>query len=741
MNTLIKINTKLHLPAVLLLTIPAFPQVATVSVTTGILGRPIPRDFLGLSIELQNVKGRAFGTPSQPNTGFFQMIQNLGPGTFRLGGNSQDESCWLSAAATPNPAGCFTVLTPEDFQSYNVASSATGWKLIFGVNLGQNSPAWALQEIQQGLLPNVSPSQILALEIGNEPDHFPSRPFRGTASPNIRPRGYTYRNHIAEYLSYTNMFRSDPVAAALPFAGPSYAGDLGGGYTGWRDRYLGAFLDSVGRPNVSLAVAHVYFAARDTYPGNTITIPDLLSQRLSDTWNSAFAAALSVTAPRGVDLQIDEINSANNGGVPGVSDTMASALWGLSTMFDFASLGIRRINFHTGRSAAYNPIQIDVPSPGVYVNTARPLYYAMQLFSNAEGQTFLSTAIETSANIKAYAVAQCSGCPVSVFVVNKDMVASGPVTIKLSSEMGVASLLTLKAPALTSLGNEVLYGGQQINPATGFFNGPVVTTEVFPLGLGIYSFNLDPASAAMLTIQPSTTSPAAVRSTNNGASYISSITPGSIASIFGSNLSLGTIYNADFPLPFLMGGTTLQMAGVTVPQFFASPSQINFQVPWEASGSSEILVKVGSANAISANVSVVPFAPAIFAAGQSGTGQGAILVSGTSMLAGPPSEKATPVRPGEFISIYCTGLGPVTNQPRTGSPSPYSPLAMTTTQPVVAIGNIGAEVAFSGLAPGFVGLYQVNARIPPNVSSSDNVPVAISIGGVTSNTVTIAVRR
>ena len=91
------------------------------------------------------------------------------------------------------------------------------------------------------------------------------------------------------------------------------------------------------------------------------------------------------------------------------------------------------------------------------------------------------------------------------------------------------------------------------------------------------------------------------------------------------------------------------------------------------------------------------------------------------------------------MQIYGTGLGPVTNQPASGDPAPSDPLSETVMTPTVTIGGVSATVNFSGLAPGFVGLYQVNATVPDNVPTGDAVPVVLNIGGAASNTVTIAV--
>ena len=90
--------------------------------------------------------------------------------------------------------------------------------------------------------------------------------------------------------------------------------------------------------------------------------------------------------------------------------------------------------------------------------------------------------------------------------------------------------------------------------------------------------------------------------------------------------------------------------------------------------------------------------------------------------------------------MFCTGLGEVTNRPAGGAPAPSNPLSITTTTPKVTIGGVPAPVTFSGLAPGFVGLYQVNAQVPENAATGDAVPLILTIGGATSNTVTVAVR-
>ena len=104
-------------------------------------------------------------------------------------------------------------------------------------------------------------------------------------------------------------------------------------------------------------------------------------------------------------------------------------------------------------------------------------------------------------------------------------------------------------------------------------------------------------------------------------------------------------------------------------------------------------------------VNLSSFAPAIFSQNSEGSGQGAIFDTSYQLV-----DVSNPATAGvTHLQIYCTGLGPVSNQPASGYPASSSQLAETPTTPMVSIGNVPARVLFSGLAPGYVGLYQVNA--------------------------------
>jgi uncharacterized protein (TIGR03437 family) len=236
----------------------------------------------------------------------------------------------------------------------------------------------------------------------------------------------------------------------------------------------------------------------------------------------------------------------------------------------------------------------------------------------------------------------------------------------------------------------------------------------------------------------------------NGASFAAGqpLSPGSIFSLFGRELSASSTGVAanSVPLPRDLGETRVTIAGLRVPLFYSRDGQVNGQVPFElAPGTTtQVVATAQAALAAPEPITMAAVQPGIFTVDSSGQGQGAILIANQGdTLAAPAGSiagRATrPARPGEFLTIYCTGLGSVTDPPPSGTPASGSPLSHTRAVPSVTIGGIPATVNFSGLAPGFVGLYQVNVEVPASTTAGDAVPLVLTIGGVTANPVTVAV--
>ncbi|MGH7185481.1 MAG: hypothetical protein ACREIB_04280, partial [Pseudomonadota bacterium] len=230
----------------------------------------------------------------------------------------------------------------------------------------------------------------------------------------------------------------------------------------------------------------------------------------------------------------------------------------------------------------------------------------------------------------------------------------------------------------------------------------------------------------------------------NAASYADTVAPGSIAALFSSNLTSQASQAATtIPLPTTLAGLTVKVNGLTAPLFFASASQINLQAPGGlAPGSATVEVfSDGSTTPVaSGSVKVADAAPGIFTIDQSGRNQAIALNSDLSRNA--DFDRLPGSRPeagGSVVVIYATGAGATNPLVADGQAAPGSPLARATGATTVTIGGIAADVQFSGLAPGFVGLWQINAVIPASLPTNINTPLLVSLKGNPSLQTTLAV--
>lgn len=223
------------------------------------------------------------------------------------------------------------------------------------------------------------------------------------------------------------------------------------------------------------------------------------------------------------------------------------------------------------------------------------------------------------------------------------------------------------------------------------------------------------------------------------------VAPGSIASIFGTDLALLLEAAALEPLPTILGAASAVVGpDLEAPLFLGSEGQHNLQIPWELAGmdSAGLRVRIGSVISGSEPIPLVVHSPGIFSTDSTGSGQAAALVAGAgNVLAAPEGAfpNSRPVRPGEFLSLYVNGLGAVSNTPPTGTAASAFPLSVTLTEPVVRLNGQMVSVTFSGLAPGFVGVYQVNVEVPADAQPGSDVTIDIEIGGVRSRALTVAV--
>ena len=192
------------------------------------------------------------------------------------------------------------------------------------------------------------------------------------------------------------------------------------------------------------------------------------------------------------------------------------------------------------------------------------------------------------------------------------------------------------------------------------------------------------------------------------------LAPGALATVYGERLAETTAQAESLPLPGSLAGVSMVINGFFAPLLYVSPTQVNFQTPWEiAPGRVPVTALVNGriGNTFTADVAAV--SPGIFAV---------VHADGSVISADRPAQA------GEIIAIYANGLGPVTETGR------------TTNTPLVTVGGLATEILYSGLAPGFAGLYQLNTRLPAGLPSGTATPLVLSLAGRTAPPAPIVTR-
>ena len=404
----------------------------------------IPPDFTGLGYEISSVARPKL--LSAENAVYVQLVRTLGRrGVIRVGGNTADYASY-SANGSPlsspeTKAG--SIVNDAVLRDLGEFLRATGWKLIWALNLGSRDQANAIEEAKA--VSDAAAEHLLAFEIGNEPDLFVRR---------HRPANYSYPDYLAEFRNLRDALRK--AIPDVPVAAPDVAREID-----WVTKFAE---DEAKR--LKLLTAHYY---RGGAKDPKSTIDELLHDdpKLMPMLRQLRAASESCAVP----YRIFETNSFFGGGKPGVSDTFASALWVLDFMFTLASAGCAGVNMETGVNqlgfiSPYSPIADD--ERGHY--SAAPEYYGMLAFKPSVGGRLVECAIDASGkNIKAYAARTEDRLVLTL--INKESAYDPDVVIAVDSSFPVrrASLARLRAPSLESksgvtLGGAAVTGGGSWKP-------------------------------------------------------------------------------------------------------------------------------------------------------------------------------------------------------------------------------------------------------------------------------------
>jgi hypothetical protein len=426
-------------------------------------GRPIARDFIGLSYESAVVAANDFFTAD--NRTLLRLLRTLGPeGVLRIGGNTSERTLWRTQD-TPAPPENF-VITPFAIDRLANFLRALGWRLIYGLNLAAGTPEDAAAEA--AYVAHAAGPQLLAFQIGNEPDGF------GRWS-GVRPKTYD----LAAFLDEWRRFHA-AIRTAVPearFAGPDVAAE-----TGW----IAPFADAAAGDLVMLT-RHYYADGPASNPA--VTLPRLLRSagRIAPTLVEMAAIGTAHRLP----WRIAETNSVYAGGRPRVSDTLGAALWGAELMFQIAAAGGAGVNFHAGEDKIYTPISHG-RGGGL---TARPLCYGMLMFAQAGGDLVPARLDSGGAALAAYAVRAADGA-LRLVLINKDARAA-LMRIEPGRRFAKGDVSRLVAPALDATAG-VRFGGATVDDYGGW---APATREDAQLDGDAVALDVPGASGALVTLQ------------------------------------------------------------------------------------------------------------------------------------------------------------------------------------------------------------------------------------------------
>jgi hypothetical protein len=393
----------------------------TVEVAKTTSGR-VDAGFAGFSYEKDRVGAGMFDAT---DTDLVRLFRRLGPSVLRLGGNLGDEVNWNANG----PGGSDKEIAPADVTKLARFVRATGWQVIYGINLKTNTPANAASEAQ--FAARALGTSLVAFEIGNEPNVYDSE-----------------AAYEASFEAYASAIRAKVPTAV--FDGPGEADS-----TAWAS----SFAAKEKANGLTLLSTHLYIASN-----TKATIPGLLASNSSGRLPTNEAAMEQALTANGLPKwRITESNSYFHGGAKGVSDVQAAALWSLDYMHGIAANHGAGVNFHGGTSSqfplAYSPIVFD----GLTPTGVQGVYYGELLWALAGAGALRSATVTGGQNVTSWAIGS------NVFINNTGSSAIH-VSITLATPAHRADEYVLTAPSLDS--TAITIAGATVGKDGGFVPSP-----------------------------------------------------------------------------------------------------------------------------------------------------------------------------------------------------------------------------------------------------------------------------
>jgi hypothetical protein len=477
---------------------PGGAQAVAITVDAAHPGLTVPRSFVGLSFEVPAV-ARYAGSAAHPNRSLRGLLATLGaaqgsPPALRIGGNSSDESWWdPGPGGSRAPLGARYRLGPRWLARLAWVARVSRAPVTVGVNLAAGDPARALAFARA--LRAALPSRALrTIEIGNEPDLYTRRLSFRAGRVVVRRIARRARYDQSRYAADVRRY----VALLSPGLGrrPALAaGDFGG--VGW-DAVLTPLLRAE-RGRIGALSAHAY--PLNGCPYHAPRAPQLrrlLSAAASRELAAGVARMVAIGHRAGVAVRVTEMNSATCGGVPGISDTFASALWAPDALFAMARAGVTGVDLHSWPGAPDAPFAFSTERGGGTRAQARPLFYGLLLFAIAVGHDSRLLPAQASGDGAVHAWATLTRIGgVHLVVVNAS--AARVIVALRGAGARHAALRLMRGPGLLAHAG-VTFAGRAIG-ADGRLHGRDRAVAIAPRA-GRYTFALPAASAGLVTVAP-----------------------------------------------------------------------------------------------------------------------------------------------------------------------------------------------------------------------------------------------
>lgn len=476
-------------------------------------GTPVPRSFLGFSTEYWTLPLYAPRMPLFERAISLITVPGDGPPALRIGGDSSDHVLWHPRLHRM-PRWAFE-LTPRWLHAARTLVRATAARLILDLNILTTTPreagAWAHAAL--AALPRRS---IVGFAIGNEDDIY-DRLYWAAALGVVRASGlpllpnfFSAARYIIDFRAYArNLAR---LAPGVPLVGPEVAEPA-------RNFDWIHGLVASERPRLGLLSAHryPYSSCVPRSSDEYATIGRVLSDDATVGVARSVGRAVSLARSAGLPFRLTELNSVTCGGLPGVSNTFATALWAPDAVFQLLRAGVSGLNIHTRAYAINAPFALTR-----YGLRARPLLYGLILAARALGPHGTLVRVRVTSkhqlHVKAWAV-RVRGGALHVLLIDKGR-RFAKVALHLPTT-APATIQRLLAPSVASRSGVTL-AGQQLAP-DGRWQGARVTPTVVPYR-HTYVVPLPPYSAALITV-PGARRPAATRTRPAGRRFVSPAGP------------------------------------------------------------------------------------------------------------------------------------------------------------------------------------------------------------------------